>query len=49
MPSEHAHFTTAFDVALRGGPLPPGVTGPEAEELPGIPVSISSHVLPEMR
>lgn len=31
MPSEHAHFITAFDVALRGGPLPPGVTGPEAE------------------
>ena len=31
MPSEHARFITAFDVALRGGPLPPGVTGPEAE------------------
>lgn len=31
MPSDHARFTAAFDAALCGGPLPPGVTGPEAE------------------
>ncbi|WP_405404654.1 putative DNA-binding domain-containing protein [Paracoccus sp. Ld10] len=31
MPFDHTHFTAAFDAALRGGPLPLGVSGPEAE------------------